>query len=1447
MNMKLKLRSMENKFTWRQIPSIPAFFKGRMVVVMLAVIFGLATANTVWADVSGDYRSKNTSSTWSTATDWETYNGSAWVTASSKPTSVNNVFIQAGHTMTLTVSEACNDLHISTGTSDASTGDDGKIILVANTLDINGKLRCYVGTVGGNVNLPGTSSTTLPGSPITVTANGAGEIRFVGSSRNILKVGEWAANNTGGTNTFATEIAMTAGQTATMQTAIKTSSLNVSSGTLDAGADVISLDNGLTGQGDVTIGANGTIISSQSGSSASNPVFERGTSVTKAGTLTVNGLLQLTGSLPSIAMNSITINGTVEYANSGSQTLAVAAGSGANLDTYANLKLSGSGTKTLGLNTTVNGTLTMAGTATLSLNTMIPFTLTYGTSSTLSYTGSASQTTGVEFPASSGPNSVTINNSSGVSLAASSSKTINGTLKLNNGTFSVGASTLTLNGPTISGTPANLSTTSSSSLSFGGSSAGVNIPIGITALNNLIINNTSGVSLNSSPTISGTLTLNNGTFFVGANTLTLNGPAIAGTPVNLSTTSASSLVFGGSSAGVNIPSTVTALNNLIIVNASGVTLNSSPTISGTLTLTSGALSIGANTLTLNGAISTTSGSLTGGATSSITFGGSGSTPLPAVALNNLIVNRSGVGDTISLGGVISVGGTLTLTSGALSIGANTLTLNGAISTSSGTLTGGSTSSVSFGGSGASTTLPAVVSGLQNLTVNRGNGIAIGSAVTIGGMLTLSSGQVTSAGNLTLGSGATISIDTGSLDAKPAVGANLNVIYTGSTAATIGTRNEIPTGGNLGSGLLTVNDTGGGTLDSTAGTVSCSGGAVGGGATLTVTTGGILKNAGTFTPTGALSFTGSGKYQHNLNGGTIPAATWASGSTCVILGAAGHTTPIGLNQAFGNFTWNWTAQDAQVDIAGALGGGSPKAINGSLTLQSANGNTVVLNSSSGSSAELDIGSDIVVNANTLNLTSQSASGVITVKVKGNVTVASGATLTVTGAGAGNNGIDFHFNGSANQTLTISGTFGAATKVGWTVDNGATVTLASGLTVNTGTAGPTSTGGFVTVANGGILDCGTQIISGSGVFTLSSGGTLRIGSTAGITSSGTSGNIQVTSTGSARNFNTAANYTYNGSASQAVGNGLPATVNNLTIANTGSSGNNIVTLAQNTAVNGTFSTTSGTLDLNGKTVTAASAPSLNGGMKMEIVNNVAANSLMLSSGALTYGGTLTVDNSGTLASGNSFQLFTTPGNSFSGWFNSVNLTTPPSGLSWDTNHLATGGVLDVYAFSTTPMTAAVLVSTTATIPASKLANHASSSKAGAVYPTGWSASASGATLGSVSFNGGNLIYTAGASAGSDSFTVTLSDGHGVQTMLVTVTVNPVNAGPSLTGVDDGGHYKITTFGGRNTTYKVQAQTTDSDVTGPWTTISTINSADNGVISWTDSEAITAHQMRIYRLAQ
>ncbi len=80
---------------------------------------------------------------------------------------------------------------------------------------------------------------------------------------------------------------------------------------------------------------------------------------------------------------------------------------------------------------------------------------------------------------------------------------------------------------------------------------------------------------------------------------------------------------------------------------------------------------------------------------------------------------------------------------------------------------------------------------------------------------------------------------------------------------------------------------------------------------------------TFTSSGTLSFGATGTYNHSINGGTIPTATWNIASTCNIKGMVG-TAPSGFGQTFGIFNWNCTGQSTYA-VIGASGAFNPKGL------------------------------------------------------------------------------------------------------------------------------------------------------------------------------------------------------------------------------------------------------------------------------------------------------------------------------------------------------------------------------------------------------------------------------------------------------------------------------------------------------------------------------------------
>ncbi len=130
-------------------------------------------------------------------------------------------------------------------------------------------------------------------------------------------------------------------------------------------------------------------------------------------------------------------------------------------------------------------------------------------------------------------------------------------------------------------------------------------------------------------------------------------------------------------------------------------------------------------------------------------------------------------------GNIIITSNYSLTTGDYNIGANTLTINGAISITNGNLTGGSTSNITIGGSGASTNLPEVI--VNNLILNRSNGINLAGNLSVGGALTLTSGTISVGANILTINGSSPTRTSGNINASNA-GATL--AFNNSSAITL---------------------------------------------------------------------------------------------------------------------------------------------------------------------------------------------------------------------------------------------------------------------------------------------------------------------------------------------------------------------------------------------------------------------------------------------------------------------------------------------------------------------------------------------------------------------------------------------------------------------------------------------------------------------------------------
>ena len=84
-----------------------------------------------------------------------------------------------------------------------------------------------------------------------------------------------------------------------------------------------------------------------------------------------------------------------------------------------------------------------------------------------------------------------------------------------------------------------------------------------------------------------------------------------------------------------------------------------------------------------------------------------------------------------------------------------------------------------------------------------------------------------------------------------------------------------------------------------------------------TGGSIINNGGTINASvNSLNFATGASYQHSRDGGVIPAATWNANSLVNVTGVT-TTNVLGLNQTFGNLTWNTTGQTATGIVNGTV--------------------------------------------------------------------------------------------------------------------------------------------------------------------------------------------------------------------------------------------------------------------------------------------------------------------------------------------------------------------------------------------------------------------------------------------------------------------------------------------------------------------------------------------------
>jgi hypothetical protein len=304
--------------------------------------------------------------------------------------------------------------------------------------------------------------------------------------------------------------------------------------------------------------------------------------------------------------------------------------------------------------------------------------------------------------------------------------------------------------------------------------------------------------------------------------------------------------------------------------------------------------------------------------------------------------------------------------------------------------------------------------------------------------------------------------------------------------------------------------------------------------------------------GTLVFGDGSTYDHARDAGTIPSATWNSGSTTIISGTTAGA-PANRNQSYHNLIINTTGNTGNRDF-----GFNDITIGGDIVVESTGSARWQLTSGGGERSFTIMG-DVIMNGGQFNVHGTGTDNTFyTVHHFGNIVV-NGGNFSIARGGQGLSGTttwnlhgDFTLNAGTSQNSNND-------RAKWVFAGDGTVqklTIVDGYTIN-------GTGLNTEVLSGATVDLGESVVSSTGFFTLNSGATLYSGHADGLI-----GNITTSGTVSLSDM---ASYGFNGSVSQATSSLLPTTVANLIIDNTAG-----VALSQATTINAQLQLKAGVFD-------------------------------------------------------------------------------------------------------------------------------------------------------------------------------------------------------------------------------------------------------------------------------
>jgi hypothetical protein len=295
------------------------------------------------------------------------------------------------------------------------------------------------------------------------------------------------------------------------------------------------------------------------------------------------------------------------------------------------------------------------------------------------------------------------------------------------------------------------------------------------------------------------------------------------------------------------------------------------------------------------------------------------------------------------------------------------------------------------------------------------------------------------------------------------------------------------------------------------------------------------------------------YEHAVNAGSLPKATWGTGSTVLFTGVTANM-PNNAAQNFHHITWNCPGQSAGLNM-----GMSTQTIGGNIRVIKSNSQYLRLTAANitvpGGRKLITINGNIVLdtaNAYFTSTGSGSPDDTFSVVTKGDV-ISKGAFQIANGSGGT---VNWFFEGNVSALEGSFTTNSTATKPDSVIFSGTKKQLFM--------RGASSSNVRFAVRSGAIVDFDTSTLGGSaaGTFTLAAGGTVISGHPKGL-----KGNINVAG---GITLSTAANYEYDAAVAQ-VDTLMPATVKNLTINNPAG-----FTLLFPVTINGVLALKAGQLD-------------------------------------------------------------------------------------------------------------------------------------------------------------------------------------------------------------------------------------------------------------------------------